>query len=98
MLGSDGLTLLEPHATMYASFLASQIGDLIAYFDARARRATGIVTLAEPGQTPLNRTPPQLNWGTPNTSGLSWANASGHSTPRDSSDVPQSGVLMLGSL
>jgi hypothetical protein len=98
MLGPEGTTLVEPHATGYATFLASQIADLIAYFESRQHRARGEVNLEERG--PLNTTlvgsPPLLHWGTPNTTGASWNNNSIHSTPaKDGTGRPLSGVSGL---
>ncbi len=85
MLGPDGVTFLEPHATAYATFLATQIADLVAYFESRHHRTRGEVNLEEQ-RPPLDVTqvgsPPQLHWGTPNSSGASWHNNdSTHSTP-----------------
>ncbi len=94
MLGPDGVTFLEPHATNYATFLASQIADLIAYFESRHHRTRGEVNLEDP-RNPLDVTqigsPPHLNWGTPNSSGVSWNNNSVHSTPVQAGK-PLSGV------
>jgi hypothetical protein len=95
MFGPDGTGLLEPHATTYATFLAGQIGDLVAYFEALHHRSRGEVNLE--GQSALNTTqissPPHLGWGTPNGSGVSWNNNSIHSTPlRPGTDKPMSGV------
>ncbi len=95
MLGTDGTFMVEPHATSYATFLAGQIADLIAYFESRQHRSRGEVSLEE--RPTLNATqlgsPPLLNWGTPNTSGVSWTNNSTHSTPmRNGVEKPMSGV------
>jgi hypothetical protein len=95
MLGPDGLTFVEPHGTSYATFLAGQIADLIAYFDARRHRSQGEVNLEErnPLETTHFGTPPLLHWGTPNTSGGSWNNNSLHSTPaHGGTGKPMSGV------
>ncbi len=95
MLDADGETLLEPHSTSYVSFLATQIADLIAFFESRHHRSRGEVTIGDDNH--LNRTqmtPPPLNWGTPNTSGT-WN--SNHSTPRDNDapEKPKSGVSII---
>ncbi len=92
MLGPDGVTLLEPHSTAYVSFLASQIADLIGYFESRHHRTRGEVDLTGDNQgldVSAIQSPPFLNWGTPNTSGLN--NNSVHSTPKTVSKPP-SGV------
>jgi len=68
MLGSDGVSLIDP--TPYLVFLAQQISDLIAFFESRHRRTTGEVTLDGPAILTTQQTPPPLNWGTPNTSGI----------------------------
>jgi hypothetical protein len=90
MLGPDGVTLLEPHGTTYSAFLASQIADMIAYFESRTHRTRGEVDLTteNPGNVSQFTSPPQLNWGTPNSSSASWRNTSHHSTP----SKPPSGV------
>ncbi len=85
MLAADAVTLVEPHSVSYVTFLASQIGDLIAYFDARRHRTTGEVTIDET-QEDNNGT---VNWGTP-------GDESSHSTPkhpRSDSNKPKSGVI-----
>jgi hypothetical protein len=85
MLAGDSITLLEPHSVSYATFLASQIGDLIAYFDARRHRGAGEVTIDETH----DENDVTINWGTP-------GNESTHSTPKhppQGSDKPRSGVL-----
>ncbi len=90
MLGPDGLSLVEPHATPYTTFLACQIADLISYFEAREHRVRGVVTVPDnPAFDRSHLSPP--HWGTPNTTGASWADE--HSTPRVTSERPQSGVL-----
>ena len=100
MLGPDGV-LVEPHSVSFVTFLATQIADLIAYFESRHRRTTGEVNLAdlEPGTATvnLNLTPPLLNWGTPGTSGAvnsSWGTSTPTSTPR-APPKPQSGVFQI---
>jgi hypothetical protein len=96
MLGPDGVTLMEPHGTSYSVFLASQIADLIAYFESRHHRTRGEVDLT--GDNPNNVTqytsPPYLNWGTPIASGGSFNNNTLHSTP-NSAAKPPSGVCAL---
>jgi hypothetical protein len=97
MLSSDGLTLVEPHATPYVTFLACQISDLIAYFEARDHRVRGDVTVPDnPTFDRSHLSPPPLNWGTPNTSGVSWAED--NPTPRhpgSAQERPQSGVKSI---
>ncbi len=91
MLSPDGSSLVEPHATPYTTFLACQIADLIAYFEAREHRVRGEVTVPDnPVFDRSHISPP--HWGTPNTSGASWAEE--HSTPRQPQEKPQSGVLV----
>jgi hypothetical protein len=84
MLCPDGVTLMEPHGTSYSAFLASQIADLIAYFESRHHRTRGEVDLTteNPANVTQYTSPPYLHWGTPNTSGPLWDNNnSQHSTP-----------------
>ncbi len=94
MLGPDGVTLMEPHGTAYSAFLASQITDLIAYFESRHHHTRGEVDLTSenPGNVTQVTSPPYLNWGTPNSSGASWHN-SHHSTP-NSAAKPPSGISL----
>jgi hypothetical protein len=41
MLGDYGITLIEPYQTSYMMFLASQIPDLISFFESRHQRTQG---------------------------------------------------------
>jgi hypothetical protein len=85
MLAADSVSLVEPHSVSYVTFLATQLGDLIAYFDARRHRTAGEVTIDET-QEDNNAS---INWGTP-------GNESTHSTPKHPSkdpSKPRSGVL-----
>ncbi len=94
MLSPDGVTLLEPHATTYMTFLAHQIADLIGFFESRHHRTRWDVIITEdPNLNRTQMTPPPLTWGTPNTSGT-WN--SHHSTPRNSDEPekPRYGVRL----
>jgi hypothetical protein len=93
MLSPDGMSLVEPHATPYVTFLACQIADLIAYFDAREHRVRGVVTIPDnPVFDRSHLSPPPLNWGTPITMGASWDGD--HSTPCVTQERPKSGVIL----
>jgi hypothetical protein len=47
MLGNDRITLLEPYQTSYMMFLASQIPDLISFFESCHQRTKGTTSVAQ---------------------------------------------------
>jgi len=93
MLGPDGVVLVEPFSSAYATFLATQISDIMAYFESRQKRVTGEVTITDVPETP----PPVGAWGTPGST--SWGATS---TPAgglpdatlQENNRPRSGVII----
>jgi hypothetical protein len=85
MVGPDGIVLVEPHRSSYASFLASQISSLLAFFEARDARTRGEVTVNDDEDTfQPPPTPPNLGWHTPSSTnrGSSGQKSTDESGPR----------------
>ncbi len=97
MVGPEGIVLVEPHRSAYVIFLASQIADVMAYFEARKERARGQVNIDDEGTFQPPPTPPNLPWGTPSTSGKSTSqlnNNTPQSGRKDLENMPKSGVTL----
>jgi hypothetical protein len=68
MVGPDGITLIEPHRSQYASFLVAQISSLLTFFETRDARTRGEHTVNDDEDTfQPPPTPPSVGWHTPSS-------------------------------
>jgi hypothetical protein len=90
MLRADGVSLHSPAKVAFRTFLAQNVPDVVAFFEARDKRTTGLVTIDENSNPELPRvpTPPAPPINTQNTRD-SWTLPEDYKTPQE----PRSGVL-----